>query len=100
MQAAGEVKGDWQASVRPESGDESSRSSILSCFRNLEVTLLLFYTLRKRRLALLDSFQTSTSDVLGVLEDLRHQDKKDLVQERWSILDNQNRFWTSECLVA
>lgn len=51
-------------------------------------TALLLSALRKRRLALLGGFKAGIVDVLGALRDLWHQDKKDLVRERWPTLDN------------
>lgn len=92
MQAVGEVQGDWQVSGQSQVMKIAlglAGQAFLPRFRNLEVTSLLFYTLRKRRLALLDGFQARTSDVLGGLEDLRHQDKKKIWCKRggppWTI---------------
>lgn len=59
-------------------------------------TELLLKALRKRRLASLGGFKAGIVDVLGALGDLRHQDKKDLVRERWSTLDNRNGFLMSQ----
>lgn len=59
-------------------------------------TALLLSALRKRRLALLGGFKAGIVDVLGTLRDLWHQDKKDLVRERWPTLDNRNGFLMSQ----
>lgn len=51
-------------------------------------TALLLKALRQRSLDSLADFKAGIVDVLGALGDQRHQDKKDLVRERWPTLDN------------
>lgn len=51
-------------------------------------TALLLKALRQRSLASLADFKAGIVDVLRALGDQKHQDKKDLVRERWPTLDN------------
>lgn len=93
------MKGDRQASESPPAPSlgEEMKTVLLGLARSNPLplrqergmaTALLLKALRQRSLASLADFKAGIVDVLRALGDQKHQDKKDLVQERWPTLDN------------